>query len=220
MNFTVPLLAIGDQTNVGKRITVTIHKRLKSQTENNSQTLSNKRQRSNVWDFYFVDPGNPSQVICKICQESVSYNNSGTSAMIKHLQIAHNITIETFKRREYGANFKNPKTSDVWDYFDLHPDIPEKTICKLCNKLISYKNFGTSSMKTHMIHHKIGQDDEDKTPKKPDGRTVKKSDVWDHFDKDPDDPEKTICKVCNKSIAYKHSGTTAMRVHLKHHQKG
>ena len=221
MNFTVPLLAIGETTNFGKRISVVIHKRLKSQTENNSEIPSNKRKRSNVWHYYFVDPGDPSQCICKICQESVSYNNSGTSAMAKHLQTAHTITLDTREYgKDYGSNFKNPKTSDVWDYFDRHPDDPQKTICKLCNKLISYKNYGTSSMKTHMIHHKIGQEDEDKSTKKPDGRTVKKSDVWDHFDKDPDDPEKTICKICNKSISYKHSGTTAMRVHLKHHQKG
>ena len=224
MNFTIPLLAIGDQSNLGKRISVVIHKRIKNQNENEETKTLPNRKRSNVWDYFTVDPGNPAQCICRICQESVSYNNQGTSTtLIKHLQTVHNIVLETFKRNaqlSYGSAWKTPKTSDVWDYFDRHPDNPEKTICKICNKLISYKNFGTSSMKQHMIHHKIGKEDEDESPKKPDGRTVKKSDVWDHFDKDPDDPEKTICKVCNKSIAYKNSGTTAMKVHLKHHQKG
>ena len=141
MNFTIPLLAIGDQSNLGRKISVVIHKRIKNQNENDETKTLPNRKRSNI-------------------------------------------VLETFKRNEllYGSAWKTPKTSDVWDYFDRHPDNPEKTICKICNKLISYKNFGTSSMKTHMNHHKIGKEDEDESQKKPDGRTVKKSDVWDHFD--------------------------------------
>ena len=72
-------------------------------------------------------------------------------------------------------------------------------------------------MKVHLMHHKIGVKE---SSKKFDGRTIKKSDVWDHFDRDPDDRAKTICKICRKSIVYNNGGTSAMKIHLKHHQKG
>ena len=63
-------------------------------------------KRSKVWKYYIVDPGNPSQCICQICQESVSYNNQGTSTMIKHLQIAHTIILETIARK--SSSVKRP----------------------------------------------------------------------------------------------------------------
>ena len=223
MNFTIPLLTIGDQTNVGKRISVVIHKKRKTcNNDTNNGGPPSIGKRSRVWDYFVVDPVDPSRGICKICQERVGWNNQTTTPMIRHLKIVHFIIIDTIPKLQnqvYGPTWKCPKTSDVWNYFDRHPDIPEKTICKLCNKLITYKNFGTSSMKQHMLHHKIGKEDEDQSSKT-DGRTVKKSGVWEHFEKDPNDPEKTICKHCNKSIVYKNSGTTAMKVHLRHHDKG
>ena len=155
MRFTIPLLVIGEQPILGKRISVVIHKRL------------NKKETG--------------QDDCNI-----------------------------FDGRKV-------KKSDVWDHFDKDPGNPHKTICKICNKSIVYKNRGTSAMKVHLMHHKIGVKE---SSKKFDGRTIKKSDVWDHFDRDPDDRAKTICKICRKSIVYNNGGTSAMKIHLKHHQKG
>ena len=43
-----------------------------------------------------------------------------------------------------------------------------------------------------------------------------KSQVWEHFDKDPKNPERTICKVCGKGgFNYRNHNTGAMLKHIK-----
>ena len=100
MNFTIPLLTIGNQANVGKRISVVIHKKRKGETLNNDNddTDYRKRKRSRAWDYFSIDPVDPSRGICKICQEPVGCNNQTTTPLIRHLEIVHFIIIDTITK--------------------------------------------------------------------------------------------------------------------------
>ena len=46
-----------------------------------------------------------------------------------------------------------------------------------------------------------------------------KSQVWEYFEKDPANPERTICKVCGKGgFNYKRHNTGSMMRHIKDHK--
>ena len=140
-------------------------------------------KRSKVWKYYIVDPGNPSQCICQICQESVSYNNQGTSTMIKHLQIAHTIILETIARksssvkRPYKVKLKkepvvDPETGliikhapsevrkkrrkEVWQHFESFPQDNTRARCNLCAQVIEMKTHSvTIDLVKHLNTHEI-----------------------------------------------------------------
>ena len=140
-------------------------------------------KRSKVWKYYIVDPGNPAQCICQICQESVSYNNQGTSTMIKHLQIAHTIILETIARkssavkRPYKVKLKkepvvDPETGliikhapsevrkkrrkEVWQHFESFPQDNTRARCKLCSQTIEMKAHSvTIDLVKHLNTHEI-----------------------------------------------------------------
>ena len=140
-------------------------------------------KRSKVWKYYIVDPGNPVQCICQICQESVSYNNQGTSTMIKHLQIAHTIILETIARksstvkRPYKVKLKkepvvDPETGliikhapsevrkkrrkEVWQHFESFPQDNTRARCKLCSQIIEMKTHSvTIDLVKHLNTHEI-----------------------------------------------------------------
>ena len=158
----------------------------KKKTKQNSNVKKGsgvRPKRSKVWKYYIVDPGNPAQCICQICQESVSYNNQGTSTMIKHLQIAHTIILETIARksssvkRPYKVKLKkepvvDPETGmiikhapsevrkkrrkEVWQHFESFPQDNTKARCKLCAQTIEMKAHSvTIDLVKHLNTHEI-----------------------------------------------------------------
>ena len=140
-------------------------------------------KRSKVWKYYIVDPGNPAQCICQICQDSVSYNNQGTSTMIKHLQIAHTIILETIARKSssvkkpYKVKLKkepvvDPETGiiikhapsevrkkrrkEVWQHFESFPQDNSRAQCKICHQTIEMKAHSvTIDLVKHLNTHDI-----------------------------------------------------------------
>ena len=140
-------------------------------------------KRSKVWKYYHVDTANPAQCVCQICQESVSYNNQGTSTMIKHLQIAHAIVLETIARkssptkRAYKVKLKkepvlDPETGlikknapsevrkkrrkEVWQHFESFPQDNSRAQCKICHQVIEMKAHSvTIDLVKHLNSHDI-----------------------------------------------------------------
>ena len=142
-------------------------------------------KRSKVWKYYIVSPTNPALCVCQICQETVSYKNQGTSAMIKHLQVSHTIILETIARKsaprkkkypdgikpkkepvldpETGLIKKNVPTEvrkkrrkEVWQHFESFPGDGCKAKCKICQQFIEMKAHSvTIDLVKHLNTHNI-----------------------------------------------------------------
>ena len=121
-------------------------------------TQKERKKKSKVWENFSIDPDNPEQCVCKICEGSVSYKNGGTSSMMSHLKNEHVLLkMDQFlkvdpdvKVNKSGANGTRKKRSRVWEYFSVNPHNANQCVCVICNENVNYINKGTSSMTSHL----------------------------------------------------------------------
>ena len=119
--------------------------------------------------------------------------------------------------RENGPKEKHArrKKSIVWKYFAKDPKAEASCICQICQKVVISNDFSTSNMMSHLVtHHGINkrestsisradrEQEEEGESKKPKKTRKKRSPVWEHFVKDPDDVAGTrcVCQICQKIV--------------------
>ena len=117
------------------------------------------KRYSNLWK-YFLHSKETFQVKCKVCNEILQYDGIHTSKLIKHLQINHDIKIQTnidkLKEKRKLSKFKEcngSEKSSIWKYF-LVCKVTSQAKCKLCGKCMSVTcNNGNSPNNTQLMRH-------------------------------------------------------------------
>ena len=122
--------------------------------------------------------------------------------------------------KENGSRARHSRTkkSIVWKYFIKDPDDECLCICQICEKVVISNKINTSNMMNHLVtQHGIIKTGSPSVPrarlkKKTEEAEVKvkklkqtrkkRSPVWEHFVKDPEDVAGTrcICQICQKVV--------------------
>ena len=132
---------------------------------------------------------------------------------------------EESKRKVTSGTSSVRHKSQVWEHFDKDPKNPERTICKVCGKGgFNYRNHNTGTMLKHIKEHKEGARttnnnvEEDKSKiflRKLQGNSrIKKSKIWEFYDRDVLNKSMSICKICHERVKYPNWVPWYMEKHL------
>ena len=205
-----------------------------------SQRSEKRKKRSKVWQHFVIDPANTQQCICNICLEKVPYLNSGTSAMMQHLEFHKN---GNFNAKPPDGTRR--KRSKAWEYYVIDPSNGAQCICQICKEPVSYQNGGTSAMISHLkVDHDISittiikknpplKKEKIKVKKEPaldpetgmirknmgKSRKKRRKDIWQHFDHFADNNLRAKCRICQEDVELKDKSSVSQTLvkHLNTH---
>ena len=126
---------------------------------------------------------------------------------------------DDFPKENTRTKHTRTKKSIVWKHFVKDPDDESLCICQICEKVVISNKFNTSNMMNHLVTHhgiiktgspsarrasleKTEEKEGEGKAKKLKQTRKKRSPVWEHFVKDPDDLAGTrcVCQICQKVV--------------------
>lgn len=127
-------------------------------TENIEKLSQKHRCTSTIWDHFKLVNGHKSgKAECMHCQHLISYTDSSTSNLWKHIKTHDDVEVEAKKPSQYavdqfyGTRKKRRLSarSTIWRHFTA--DLPAKEAqCNYCGRRMSYKNRTTSNLLKHV----------------------------------------------------------------------
>ena len=142
-------------------------------------------KRSKVWNYFSIDPGDPTQCICRVCEGTIAYHRGTTSNMCWHLRSQHAINVvqrrgqvrPVVSRQKTKVCSKEPvidpatgvvahnvqksyskkKRRDVWEHFVSFPEDNSKAQCKVCHQIILKGGKAPTTSFTHYLIPHLNQ---------------------------------------------------------------
>lgn len=127
-------------------------------TENSEKSSQKHRCTSTIWDHFKPVNGHKSgKAQCMHCNHLISYTDSSTSNLWKHIKTHDEVEVEAKKPSQYAVDQsyglrkrrRLSARSTIWRHFTA--DLPAKEAqCNYCGRRMSYKNRTTSNLLKHV----------------------------------------------------------------------
>jgi len=135
------------QTQLAHKGNMSIHLDRKHPEVLANLNLPKAKKKSKIWSYFIVDD-EARTAVCKECNKQVTYLLRSSSNMAKHLRTYHPKIYFTLSKDSRRGGKMN---SEMSQYSDVHPEFPNKRICKLCLEEKSVQNFKRHLRRKHNI---------------------------------------------------------------------